>query len=160
MKINGRTFDKPHSDFIVFPRAGGDVAFVAQAVLSFAEFDKICPIPKAPLITPAGDGAAYHDLKDEVFVAQFERHLVRKNAWFYLKSLAATPNLTWDTVDPADPDTWENWRSELSAAFFTENEIMQIQQLCGAVNSMNQDAMDAARARFIAGEVQTSKATP
>lgn len=152
MKINGKKLDKINQDVLVIPRPEGDVVFIAQGVLSYKEFETICPIPEAPMVSPAENkGAPYRDLKDPKFVALYNQHFQRKNDWFVIESLKASKDLEWETVDSRDPDTWGNWKKELEEAFFTENEIFKIYQLCLSVNSMDDGMLQAARDRFIAG---------
>lgn len=158
MKIKGRSFTAPNTEILALPRPDGDVVFVAQGVLSFKEFDTICPEPEAPMITPPTNvGTPYRDLKDPKYVARIEQHLERRNNWFVLESLKTTPDLVWEKVDPKDPETWANWRTELEEACFTELEIARIQYLCNSVNSMSDIALEAARQRFIAGNTATSQ---
>lgn len=153
MKINGRIFKQPFKDCLVLPREDEPVIFWAKAVVSFKEFNAMCPAPTPPKIMRPG-GSVETRFDDPNFTKSFEEHNTRRNDWFYLESLKATPGLEWETIKENEPSTWANWKQELLEQFFTESEINRIQALIHSVNSLNDDSLEEAKASFLASQAK------
>lgn len=150
MKINGKTPVK-NTDFIVLPRPDEDIVITAEAVLSYDEFDKICPKPVPPTIKRPGDKGEYVDFNDQQYKDRFDDWCTRRSNWFYITALKPSKNLQWDTVDPLDPETWGNWEVEMREAYFSDREMILVSNLCTRVSSMDDVALEAAKTRFISG---------
>lgn len=152
MKIGGKAINRPQNEVTVIPRSDGDIVFEAQAVLDFAEFDKICPEPKPPIKTfPGGrqetDGTDLGYLKKQSVWAE------HRSNWIIIESLRATPGLEWETVDYTKPETWGNFRSELEKVF-TAGELNAIISCVMKANSLDEARFDEARKTFLAQKQQ------
>jgi hypothetical protein len=150
MRINGEQPDSVYTVEIFIPR-GKDTGFLfkAQAVLDFTEFDTQCPVPKPPVLKRRGE-AATRDINDAGYKEKLAKYLNSRFDWMTIKSLEATPDLTWDTVDLSKIETWNNYLAELRACKFSEPEIARIIEGVTVANGINQDAMDQAYKRFLA----------
>lgn len=157
MKIAGRNLTIPNIEIIVLPRQDGpngecnDIVIKAQGILDNTEFDKILPQPQPPKQIAKG-GAVTYDVKNPIYLANLSSFGEKRMAWIVLKSLEATEGLTWDTVDMGNPETWNNYRTELKEANFSDVEIVRIVNTVMAANSLNEERLDEARKRFLASE--------
>ena len=124
MKIKGKTIPPPEPVTVKIPRGDQIIEFVCGPVLDFSEFERLCPEPKAPLVTEVGKGS-YRDTKAPVYLAALEKHRDQRTNWLMLKSLSATKDLEWETVNMDDPTTWENFRKELRECF-TDAETVHV----------------------------------
>lgn len=150
MKINGKELSGPQTEVVVIPRGADEIVMKAQAVLDFSEHDKINPEPKAPTkLLPGGE--VQQLLDDPGYQKRLTEWASQKSAWMILKSISATPGLTWDTVKPTEPATWANYRKELEATFAPAelNKILEaVMTACG----LNQSKIEEATKRFLAGQ--------
>ena len=153
MKINGRLFDGPSVETVVFPRQGGDVVFRAKAVLDFKPFEQICPTPIPKTVMKPG-GERLTLLKEPVYVKAINDQAQRQTDWMVLQSLSATDGLEWDTVDLGDPSTWHRWVDELKSAGFSMLEINNLIDATTTACGMNQEKIEEATKRFLAGPVE------
>lgn len=148
MKLNGHKIEGPNRDIVVIPRGNGnDIVFNVQAVLNMEPFEQTCPAPRPPLRKI--QGVDVPQFGDPAFKKALEKYGEQRMAWISLKSLEATPELEWDTVDIDDPSTWENIRTELHDSGFSDFEINRIFGGTYAVNSLNEAKVQAARERFL-----------
>lgn len=147
MKYKGKTVSPPAPKKIVFPRADGPIEFTCGPVLDYSEFDKICPIPKPPVLQRVGK-PPIDDIKDKRFLANVDKYALRKTEWMVLSSLNYTEDLEWDTVDMTDPETWHNYHEEL-AAVFTEREIEDLMEAVFSVNAPTPEARQQAIESFM-----------
>ena len=122
MKLKGTKVQGPNIVDIVIPRNGGQFyAFKAQAVLD-DDFDQLCPKPKAPTIIKAGVGKV-PDFEDVNYRRELDTYASKRMAYIVLKSLQATQDLEWETVDMANPNTWIGYETELKESGFSQPEI-------------------------------------
>lgn len=66
-----------------------------------------------------------------------------------MKSLEATPDLEWENVDVEDPNTWNNFRQEMTDSGFSAIEINRVIAECLNVNALNEEKIEEARQRFL-----------
>ena len=161
MKLGGKKIEGPSEEIIVIPRSTGDLVFVARAVLDFEEFDKMFPLPRPQTrIKPGGESEVA--LNDPLFQQKLTDWSEMKTNWLFMQSLAATPDLEWETVNINDPKSWENCRTELHSAGLTEADVARIFTGIQAANGMDQDKIDEATKRFLAtqGQVLDKKSSP
>ncbi len=148
MKLNGKVVTGVNYEYIVIPRPDGDLVFKAEAVLDMKPFHDMCPVPKpAKIMLPGGEQK--EDMNDATYKAAVSQYSEKRYAFIVISSLKATPTLEWETVQYTDPSTWLNWSEEMKAAKFTTNEINLIQLGVATANSLNQEKLDEARARFL-----------
>ena len=156
MKLQGRVFEAPNKVLCVLPRGEEEpIVFECQAILDFKPFDKRCPFPKAPQ-KQTKQGLVY-DTEDTEFQDKIQTHSDRRVAWMILTSLSITEGLEWEKVNMAKPETWVLWEEELRDAFFSNLEIIRIQNAVFEANSLSEVAIDEARANFIRGRDQALK---
>lgn len=151
MKIKGKKIEGPGVEYVVIPRPDSeDIPFACAAVLDFDEFDKLCPMPDPPMVTRPG-GIQTPDVEDEDYQKLLSEHGEKRIDWITLKSLEATKDLEWETVNMQDPKTWKNFEEELKQAGFSFMEVIHIRNGVLSVNSFDDAKMKEARERFLAG---------
>jgi hypothetical protein len=155
MKIQGKKIEGSNVEVLVLPR--GDkienaIVFKCQAVLDMGDFDKICPVPKPPLVVKAG-GKRLVDVDDAKYKLAVDTHSTKRMAYIILKSLEATEGLEWETVKLSEPDTWANYEQELKDSGFTQVEIMRIINTCMSANCLDEARLERARNDFLASQL-------
>jgi hypothetical protein len=153
MKINGESFNGPNEALIVLVRNGNPVPFKARACLDFTRFDALCVKPMPKKITKVG-GQQEYLFGDPTYLQAIDQYGKLKTAYVILESLKATPGLEFETVRDDNPSTWMNWRKEFEAAFFTEQEINRVIGCVWEANGIDEDKLEEARKRFLAGQDQ------
>jgi len=151
MKMNGVKLECPNEAILVLPRPDGDLVFKARAILDYDEFDKICPEPNAPVKVLKG-GKKEVNRADLDYIRAVNEVNERRMAWIVLKSLAATEDLEWETIDMIRPETWLNYAQELKDSGFSVIEINKIVGLALQANALDEAKLEAARAAFLAGQ--------
>ena len=153
MKIHGKTYDEPRVETVVIPRNGGDIIFKAKAILDYEPFEALCPGPMAPMVMRKG-GEQFRDVEDAKFKTKVNEWAHNRTNWMIIESLKATDGLEWETVDPKNPTTWDNYIVELTKANFSNAEINRIVECVIDANGLNQKRIDEATERFLAGQAQ------
>ncbi len=152
MRIKGKKIEGPNIEIIVIPRGeGDDIILRAEAVLDMSQFEELCPLPKPPR-KKVPPGIEVPDLEDPEFKRQVEEHGTLRTYFMFVKSLSATEGLEWDTIKLGDPSTWKNFHQELTASGFSEVEIARITNGIVSANCLNEDRVEEARQRFLAGQ--------
>ena len=154
MKITGLELG-PREKTLVIPFGENNVVFKARTVTEEEDFEKIYPKPLPPLIQRRG-GQAMPDPNDKDYDVALTKWATAKFNWVTLKSLEATEGLVWDTVDMADPDTWDNFQDELRKAGFSIMEVQRIIGLTFDANGLNSQMIDEATDDFLAGRLQVA----
>lgn len=151
MRMHGKKLERPNREIIAIPRADGeDIIFIAQAVLDYVQFDAMCPQPK-PGVKILKGGEKQLDFESPTFKAELSAYSSRKYAWMVLQSLKETPGLEWETVDYGNPDSWNNFEKELRSSGFSDVEMQRIMKGVSDANCLNEDKVEEARKRFLAG---------
>jgi len=150
MLVNGVKLEGPSQEVLVIPRQGMEIVFKAEAVLEYEEFDKLYPKPTPPIVMRPG-GIKAMDPTDMDYQKKVDEWASKRTHWMILKSLSVSDSIKWETVNMSDPETWSNYDKELRQAGFTEGEITRIIQLVTSVNGLDQDKIDEATKRFLAG---------
>lgn len=153
MKIGERIIQNDNLEFVVIPRSSGDITFYFKPVLDDQVFEELVKQPKPPLKMDGETKTMLYD--DPDYLKAFTDFYQKRKAWMFLMSISATKDLTWDGVDMGDPSTWCKYEDELKSAGFTIVERNLIEQGYEKVNCLNQDHLDAARNRFLAGTPET-----
>lgn len=175
MKIQGKIISGPNVELVVIPRpqisqpqvdakgekligsdgkpimelVSGDIAFYAQAILNFDNFEKLCPTPKAPTKVVPGGGVS-ENVEHPDFKKAINAYSTKRFNWIIIESLKATPQLEWDTVKLDDSETWGNYATELTAAGFSQVEIGRIISAVLIANCLDESKLDKARESFLA----------
>lgn len=156
MKLNGVEIKGINIVNIVIPRGNDDqIVFQAKAVLGYDDFDKLCPMPKAPKRMLPGR-VMQDNVEDPKYKEAQQTYAEQRMAWMVLESLSATEGLEWETVKKDDPATWLNWNKELKASGFSEVECSRILSGVFEANALDENKIEAARQRFLA--LQAAKA--
>lgn len=145
MKIGGVTIAPPKDKILVIPRDEGDVIIKARAVLDFTEFEQLCPKPEGKQILRPGGAVDTAPPSAE----DIQKWAEKQSHWMILKSLQATEDLQWDTVDMQNHETWGNYISELESSFSRVEQariINIVLEACG----MTDDRITEATERFLA----------
>lgn len=153
MKLAGKKIEGPNEEVIVIPRSGedGDIVFIARSVLDMDDFEKFCPRPNPPIIRKR-DGSRFEDRDDARYKKLMDEFASRHIAFMVLKSLEATPDLEWETVNMNDPSTWLNYETELKESGFSTIEINRIINGVITANCLNEAKLEEARKSFLAGQ--------
>lgn len=156
MKYNGRDKFGANEQTVVIPRADGNVIFRAVAVTDFTEVEALLSRPKPRKKTFPGK-EPIDDLRNPDYLRELENYNDRMNRWIELKSLQATKDLTWDTVDMTKPETWGNWIKELRDAGFLVPEINKIVEIINKANGFDDNVYREATESFLAMQSQASQ---
>jgi hypothetical protein len=153
MKLNGKIVNVPNLKIIPIIRDDQTIILKVSPLKSFDDFEKICPIPDPPVREIPGKGIVpmVESKEYKILLENRNRYMIE---YMVLKSLEATENLTWDTVDLNDPSTYVNYTNELIEAGFTTIEITRIVKAVMSANSLDEDAIQKARDDFLAGNQQ------
>jgi len=148
MKIKGRKIENPNREIIPIPRGmEDDIVFVADAILDMEPFDLMCPVP-IPSLRKI-NGVDVPNLKDPSYLKRLDKHATKRMAWMVITSLEATEGLEWETVDIANPSTWQLFREEFRKAGFSDMEVNRIISGVISVNALSESKIEAARDRFL-----------
>jgi len=156
MKMHGKQVRGVNRDVVVFPRPDGNLVFTAEAIQSWEEFEKLCPMPMPPMRLLPG-GVQQPDVAAESYRKKLNDWGGLKTNYMVVKTLSPTDGLEWETVDLAKPETWGNWRKELEDSGFIENEVVHLLKLCSNVNAVSEEMMDRARESFLLEARQSGK---
>ncbi len=154
MLYKGQKRSGPRVETVVFPRQGGnDFIINAACVRDYTKFDGLCPAPKPPEGIQPGSMSPVPLFDDPAFKEAQRKWAGQRMTWMILESLKATPEIQWESVNPDDPATWENYDEELKEAGFSDFEIMRIVNLVLSACGLDQAKIDEATTRFLAGQV-------
>lgn len=149
MKINGKVISGPNTIEVFIPRGNDEVlTFKLQAVLSYDEFDKLCPAPQPPTkVHKSGNKSPdYTDIHYKQALIHYE---TQRSNYTFLKSISATVGLEFDEVKIEDPNTWQFLEKELTDAGLSQIERSRIYSGILEANCLNQEKIDEARNRFL-----------
>ncbi len=150
MKLKGIHIEGPQERVVVLPRQQGeDLVFKFGAVLEVDDFDKLCPMPMPREVMKPG-GVKTYDVEETAYKEAIQEWAANKTHYMYLKSIAATDDLEWETVDMSDSSTWGNYNEELMEAGLTEAERLKLLQVYSEVQGLDQTKIDAATKNFLA----------
>lgn len=122
MKMHGDEVTNDNIEKVYIPRKTRLLTFVFVPIIDWEEkFKALCPEPKAPLVTYPG-GRRARNIEDSGYKAKITDHVEQRIAYQFLLSIGSTEGLVWDTVDITKPETWLNYKSELTKSGFTESE--------------------------------------
>ena len=156
MKIAGRKIEGASRKTVTIKRNKGDIQFVFEAVLSDKEFEALCPRPTAgQKILPGG--VKKPDFENPVYLKKLDEWALQKTYWTFLKSISATENLEWETVDLSNPSTWKNYTAELEAAGFSPAEQYKLLEAYMFVNGLDETKVDEAVESFLASPQETQE---
>lgn len=149
MKFKGQKALGPKPEYIVIPRGDDNIVFIAKPILDYSGFEAICPRPVPPgILFP--DGRKGQDLESPEFRAKLQEYIALRTDWYIINALRETPDMEWESVDYSSPDSWKNWRTELTE-FLTEREVNSLLDGIATANGLNQEKIEAAKERFLVG---------
>jgi hypothetical protein len=156
MKISGKKIEGVSRKTVIIKREEGDIKFILEAVLDENEFDKLCPRP-IPAVKMVPGGSKVPDFESKAYKEALEEWASQKTRWSFLHSIAATPDLEWDTVDLANPETWKNYPDELTASGFSPGEQYRLMQAYMYVIGLDEDKVNEAVESFLADPQETQE---
>lgn len=162
MKMHGKTVSGVYIETVVIPRPPtvttkedgtrqeieNYYAFKLGAVLDYGDFDKMCPRPEAPIVIRPG-GVQGRNVEDKDYKEMLTKWGLQRFYWGFLKSIAFTDKLEFESVDMTKPETWENYEKELQKSGFSAVEIGRLYKGFHAANGMDEEKMEAARKSFL-----------
>lgn len=135
---------------ILMEEIPGDIVFKCQAVLDYSEFLALCPEPQPGKIMKRGETKAQDDFTDPKYHDAINRWSGQRTDWMILKSLEATPDFQWETIDMQKPETWGNYKQEFEKAGFTTIEVGRIiRDGVAAANGLDESKFQEAKKRFL-----------
>ena len=150
--IGGQAIAGPKQKLLVLPRDEGDIVFRFIAINDDEEFFKLCPAPTPPRKW-AKDKGNFTDTKDDSYLQKLAKWRSQKAHWYFLKSVAPS-NITWETVNMDDPETWGNYELELKMSGLSNGERDAIFTIFGECNAVSDEMLIEARERFLAVQAQ------
>lgn len=154
MKLRGVEIKGVNIVQIVIPRGNDNqIVFEAKAVLSYDDFDKLCPAPVPPKRMLPG-GIMQENVEDPKYKIAQATYSEQRLAWMVLESLTATKELEWELVKRDDPTTWPKWSEELQQAGFSTVEVNRVLRGVFEANALDEEKIEAARKRFLALEAE------
>jgi hypothetical protein len=153
MKIGGIEINGPNEVLLVLPREEDDIIIKARAVLDMDTFEEMCPEPKPPSVRKKTGIEPNPD--DPGFKQQMANYNEKRLAFIVVKSLEPS-NIEWDTVDPDDIGTLENWTDDFRNAGLATVEINRIIQVVMEANALDESKLEAARQVFLRGQRQAA----
>ncbi len=150
MKLRGKKLSNTNLEICIIPRGNGeDIVFKCQAVIDMDDFDKLCPEPKIPIRRVRDQ--KIEDVEDPLYKGLSALHAEKRINYLILKSLEATEDLEWETVNMSDSETWKNYQKELKDSGFSMIEINRIVQSVMIANCLSESRLEEARKAFLAG---------
>ena len=147
MKISGIEITPPEPVIVVIPRGDQKIVITACPVLDYDDFDKLCPTPKPPWVRERNKDP-YENPEDPEYKKQVDAWSIKRAAWSFLKSIEDS-GIEWETVKMGDPETWENYETELSSCGFTIIEKLSIMQAVAEATGLTRDKIDRATEAFL-----------
>lgn len=160
MKFKGKKLEGKNNDLLVLTKGEVFIAFKAEALMNYKEFDKYYPAPEPPMKLLPG-GIKQPNERAKSYLDNMDKYAEARVNYMMLKSLVEIVCYTkedksdlevmeWETVDIKDPGTYDNWQTELESSGFSEMERMRIMQLCVRVNALDDALLDNAKESFLA----------
>jgi len=151
MKIGGHKISGRNIVVIPILRGTGNFFLKAGAIADYEDFEKLCPVTKAPMIMRAGETQAVPDVADPEYLKKIDERNTRRTSWMIIQSLNDTEDIEWETVKFEDPTTWINWSKELKESGFADTELVRIMNAVLEANSLDEEKVEQARKDFLAG---------
>lgn len=147
MKFAGKKIVKNQ---YVLPIIRGEVTqyIVLNAVSDPDLFEKICPEPQPQGSSRKPGEASVPDYSAKSYVDARNEWSKQRWRWLLLEGLKATPELEFETVDIANPDTWKNIEDEFKESGMTKGEYIELIQAVYMVNGLDEDKVKEARESF------------
>lgn len=151
MKIGGiDPKSLPTEELLVLPRGDKEIVFRATGISDYAEFNALCPEPKAPGKLVAGSGWEVND-EDPDYKELVKLHNAKRIAWMVINSLIPS-KIEWDSVVAGKPASWANWEVDMKAAGLSQVECNRVTQLVFQANCLDEDKLKKAREVFLLGQ--------
>jgi len=157
MKITGHDLKERYVETVVIPRTKTNIVIKAQAVLSFKDFEKLCPapIPVEGMRKNQATGVMepFQDVESEKYKTALTDWAIKRTEYMILKSLEATEGLEWEKVEMSKPDTWKHYAQELVDGGFSDMESTRIINAVTTACGLNEEKITEATNSFLAGAV-------
>ena len=111
MKIAGKKIEGRNIEIIPIIRPTGNIIFIAEAIESYDEFEKMMPMPTPPTVIKPG-GIHEFNVSDPAYKKRLDEYGQLKTAFTIVTSLRATPDLVWDTIKNDNIQTYSNYGKE------------------------------------------------
>ena len=148
MKIGGKVIDNNYFEIIPIIKGENEYILKARPVSDFEDFDKVCPKPLPPKGLKKG-GDTFEDTENPEYKKKLNEYIEARTAWMCITSLDKS-DIEWDTVNKADPTTFNNWREDLKNAGLTAHEINRILEGIFKVQGLDSEKIEEAKKRFLA----------
>jgi len=156
MKIAGVELAAPDNVIIPIIRGGTEIIFQAACVVDFSEFENVLKAPEPKIRTKPGDTVGKPIVDSAEFKTAINEYSSSKVAWMVCKSLLATKDLEWETVDFSNPETWINYEAELKGISLNEYQISKLVTGVMEANGLSESRVAEAKARFLASQQEVA----
>lgn len=156
MKFHGKTPVRGSVKHVFLPRSSedengnivhADLVFLAKTA-DLSAFSTLYPEPKPPSIMMAGETNSRPDFTDPDYKKELSKYNRALHDYLYIMTYKDTEGLEFERVKLDDPTTWCLFHDELIESGITEAEFVTLASAALEVNSLSDDAVEQARARF------------
>jgi len=152
MEIGDVRLDNEVKKVIPLPRGDDWYYFIARPVVKMDTFEAMCPPPQPPTLN-YGKGRIEKNLGDPFYLDALAEHNQRFLDFLVVQGISvADETMKWNTVDLNDISTYCNWRTEIVASGFSPVCVQHMVEAILAVNTVSDEAIEAARNDFLAGK--------
>jgi hypothetical protein len=155
MKINGQEIPQLKYKEAVFMREPVPIVLKCNPITDLDAFDNLCPLPEPPEMIRPG-GVREKNENSPAHQKALEEHTNKKMGWMVIESTKDN-NITWETVDMDDIDTYSNYKSELIDSGFTPIEINYLLDVILKASQVETEDLKAMRESFLAERDQESE---
>jgi hypothetical protein len=149
MKFKGKDIKKGSVDYAVVDRGVDQIVFKIETVSDYSDFDKLCPMPEAPTIKPAGK-PAFKDVEDKTFKKEVEEYALKKLSWGFIKSIENSENIEMgERIDLSNSETWALVFEDLGEAL-TTGEVDYILGKFNEVQGLTNEKIKESTEAFLA----------
>ena len=135
---------------LVLPRGEDqNIVFVARGLPDMEAFNALCPQPKPPG-KQTRDGFVPMD-NDPTYQQVLGEWAKKRLGYMVIHSLVPS-GIEWDTVDPNNPKTWQNWEKDLRDSNLSDIEVNRVLALVMEANALDEAKLRKAREVFLAGQ--------
>lgn len=150
MKVKGQTVERKAAIFpdpdrpLTFKRGKMRLAFLAQPVWDFDEFEELVPMPVNKKMRFNKDAPGGKEPDPNNPAHKDAMRLYGRKRWGYtiLKTLEPSPDLEWETCSLADPTTWDKAEAEL-AETLANYEFAKVMKLIDEANALDDEKLEA-----------------
>ncbi len=149
MKLFGKVIDAPKPEVVAIPRGDQKFIFTLRPVTDFTELDRINPVPVLKRLLPGG--ITEIDTVSPEYKKAISDYFEKRTNWLIIQSLLGTEGLTFDKINPAEPETWKFLEEELKGLGLSTPEANFLINKIHEVSGFDMGRIEEATKSFLAG---------